>query len=153
MKKIILLILTFTVKVIAQDGSDIKYVKMLDLNNSYVGKMVHLDFYNRSFGGNNNLSDKVNIKLENKQIEFLEQRVDNGYNNWFLEQYLESTEFIDSYKIRITMCKIEEIKSDSIKVILFLEYRDKKGQLNSEKTNTIQYDFPKKMLTEILVRK
>ena len=157
MKRIILLIiLTFTINAIAQDGSDIKYVSVSDLDNSYVGKMVHLDFYNRSFGGlkfdNKELTDKVTIELENKKIEFSEHRVDNGHNNWFSEQYLESTEFIDGSKIRISMCKIKEIKSDFIKVILFLEYRDKNGKLNFEKPNKIEYEFPKKILAEILVR-
>ncbi|MDO6761747.1 hypothetical protein Q4566_16180 [Tamlana sp. 2_MG-2023] len=157
MKRIILLIiLPFTINAIAQDGSDIKYVSVSDLDNSYVGKMAHLDFYKRSFGGlkfdNKDLTDKVTIELDNKKIEFLEHRVDNGHNNWFSEQYLESTEFIDGNKIQISMCKIEEIKSDSIKVILFLEYRDKNGKLNSEKPNTIEYEFPKKILAEVLVR-
>jgi hypothetical protein len=157
MKRIILLIiLTFSINAIAQDGSDIKYVSISDLDNSYVGKMAHLDFYNRSFGGlkfdNKDLTDKVTIELENKKIVFSEHRVDNGHNNWFSEQYLESTEFIDGNKIRISMCKIEEIKSDFIKVILFLEYRDKNGQSNSEKRNRIEYSFPKKILTEILIR-
>ncbi len=157
MKRIILLIiLSFTINAIAQDGSDIKYVSISELDNSYVGRMVHLDFYNRSFGGlkfdDKELTDKVTIKLENKKIEFSEHRVDNGHNNWFSEQYLESTEFIDGYKIRISMCKIKEIKSDFIKVILFLEYRDKNGKLNSEKPNRIEYEFSKKKLAEILVR-
>ncbi|MBA6154825.1 hypothetical protein [Gelidibacter maritimus] len=157
MKKIILLIiLTFTFNAIAQDGSDIKYVSVSELDNSYVGKMAHLDFYNYSFGGikldNKDLTDKVTIELENKKIEFLEHRADNGHNNWFSEQYLESTKFIDGYKIRITMCEIEEITSDFIKVILFLQYKDKNGKLNSEKPNRIEYSFPKKILTEILIR-
>ena len=157
MKRIILLIiLTFTINVIAQDGSDIKYVPISELDNSYIGKIAHLDFYNRSLGrlmfDNKNLTDKVTIVIENKKIEFSEHRVDSGHNNWFSEQYLESTEFIDGSKIRITMCKIKEIKSEFLKVILFLEYRDKNGQLNSGKTNRIEYDFPKEILTEILFR-
>jgi len=157
MKRItLLIILTFTINVIAQDGSDIKYVPISELDNSYVGKIAHLDFYNRSFGGlnfdNKDLTDKVTIELENKKIEFLEHRVDNGHNNWFSEQYLESTEFIDDYKIRISMCKITEIKSDSIRVILFLEYRDEDGKINSEKPNRIEYSFQKKILIEILIR-
>ncbi|SFZ95192.1 hypothetical protein SAMN05428642_1122 [Flaviramulus basaltis] len=157
MKKIILLIiLSFTINAIAQDGSDIKYVDINEIDDSYIGKLVHLDFYNRSFGAFNldkkDLNDTINIQLENKNIEFKEHRVDNGFNNWFSKQYIESIKFIDGYKIRISMCKIKEIKSDSIKVILFMEYRDNSGKLNSEKPNRIEYDFPKKILTEILVR-
>ena len=157
MKRIILLIfLNFTINTIAQDGSDIKYVKINDIDDSYIGKSVHLDFYNRSFGASNldkkDLNDTINIQIENKNIEFKEHRVDNGFNNWFSQQYIESTKFVDGYKIRISMCKIHEIKPDSISVILFLEYRDKKGEINSEKSNRTEYEFPKKILREILVR-
>lgn len=157
MKKLILLIiLNFTIKVIAQDGSDIKYVSISKLDNSYIGKMAHLDFYNRSFGGlkleNIDLCDKVVIILENREIEFLEHRADNGFNNWFSKQYLESTEFIDGYKIRIVMCKIEQITTEDINVILFLQYTDKNGKLKSEKPHEIKHSFPKKMLTEILIK-
>ncbi|WP_143144349.1 hypothetical protein [Flaviramulus basaltis] len=148
--------MSFTINAIAQDGSDIKYVDINEIDDSYIGKLVHLDFYNRSFGAFNldkkDLNDTINIQLENKNIEFKEHRVDNGFNNWFSKQYIESIKFIDGYKIRISMCKIKEIKSDSIKVILFMEYRDNSGKLNSEKPNRIEYDFPKKILTEILVR-
>ena len=157
MKKIVLLIiLSITIKAIAQDGSDIKYVKISEIDNSYIGKWVHLDFYNRSFGISNSdkkeLTDRVPIEIENRKIEFSEHRVDNGYNNWFSEQYLESTEFIDGFKIRITMCKIKEISLDYIKVILELEYRDKNNQLNSKKLNTIEYDFPKQIVSEVIIR-
>ena len=157
MKRIILLIiLTCTINAVAQDGSDIKYVGIKNIDNSYVGKLVHLDFYNRSFGAFNldkkDLNDTINIQLENKNIEFKEHRVDNGFNNWFSQQYIESTKFIDGYKIRISMCKIKEIKSESITVILFLEYRDKNGKTNYEKQNRTEYEFPRKILTEILVR-
>jgi|TARA_Y100001934_G_C11727157_1_gene484019 hypothetical protein len=157
MKRIILLItLIFTINVIAQDGSDIKYVGINDVDDSHIGKLVHLDFYNRSFGAFNldkkDLNDTISIRLENKIVEFKEHRVDNGFNNWFSQQYIESTKFIDGYKIRISMCKIKEIKSDSISVILFLEYRDKNGKTNFEKPNRTEYEFPKKILTEILVR-
>ena len=97
------------------------------------------------------IQSKVSV-IENKIVEFKEHRVDNGFNNWFSQQYIESTKFIDGYKIRISMCKIKEIKSDSISVILFLEYRDKNGKTNFEKPNRTEYEFPKKILTEILVR-
>ncbi len=63
--------MTFTINAIAQDGSDIKYVSVSYLDNSYVGKMAHLVFYNSSFGGlkfdNNDLTDKFTIELENKK--------------------------------------------------------------------------------------
>ncbi len=157
MRKVILLIvLIYTITTTAQDGSDIGYVKVSNLDNSYIGKLAHLDFYNRSFGGFNydkkDLNDTVIIKLENKEIVFKEHRVDNGFNNWFSEQYIESIKFVDGHKIRISKCKIVEVKSDFIKVILFVEYRNKNGKLNFEKPNKIEYSFSKKIVTEILVK-
>lgn len=151
-----LIILSFTISGIAQDGSNIRYINISELDNYYVGKMVHLGFFNRSFRGlktnDKKLNNKIIIEFKNKKIEFSEHRFDDGYNNWFSEQYLESTEFIDNSKIRITMCKIKEIKLDSIKVILFVEYRDRFGKIKTKKSNKKEYEFPKKMLTEILVR-
>ena len=158
MKRIIhLIILSFTINAIAQDGSDIIYISISTLDSSYVGKMAHLDFYNRSFGGlkfnNQGFIDKVIIEVESEKIEFYEHRVDDGRFNWFAEQYLESKEYIDGYKIRISMCEIMEVKFESIKVILFMEYRDKNGNLNSEKANKIEYEFPKEILIEVLIQK
>ncbi len=51
------------------------------------------------------------------------------------------------------MCEIMEVKFESIKVILFMEYRDKNGNLNSEKANKIEYEFPKEILIEVLIQK
>ncbi|TBV26049.1 hypothetical protein DMZ43_09090 [Meridianimaribacter sp. CL38] len=156
MKKInLLIIFSFTFNMVAQDGSDIKYVKISNLDTSYIGKIVHLDFYNRSFAGlkyfSENLTDKVTIELDNKKIDFLEYRNDTGHNNWFSEQYLESIEFVDELKIRITMCKIEDITPNYVKVILFLQYKEKNGRLNYKNPNRIKYSFPREILTEVLV--
>ncbi|RXR18871.1 hypothetical protein [Flavobacterium stagni] len=155
-KTIILIIIFFSIKAIAQDGSDINYIKVSKLDNSYIGKIVHLDFYNRSFGGlninNRDLNDKVFLELENQKIEFKEHRSDDGHNNWFSEQYLESIEFIDGYKIRITMCRIEEVLIDSIKVKLFVKYIDSYGKAKTDELSVIEYSFPKKIIAEILVK-
>ena len=157
MKRIVLIIIvTFTINLYAQDGSDIEYVEITTLDNSYVGKTVHLDFYRRSYGGfnfyNKDLNDTVKINIDNKIIEFKEHRVDNGFNNWFSKQYLESIETINNFKIRVSKMEIKEIKSNSILVYLHLEYRDEKGALNVEKSDEIEYEFSKNILTEVLIK-
>ena len=157
MKRITLvIILIFTINSYSQDGSDIKYVRISELDNSYIGKFVHLDFYRHSFGGTNfynkDLSDTVKIKLNEKIIEFKEHRVDNGFNNWFSEQYLESIETLNNFRIRVSKMEIKEIKPKSIIVNLHVEYRNGNGILYPEKSEKIQYEFPKSILTEILIK-
>jgi hypothetical protein len=39
----------FNLNIKAQDGSDIRYIDIENVDTSYIGKTVHLDFYNRSF--------------------------------------------------------------------------------------------------------
>lgn len=152
----LILFLSFSVHTVAQDGSDIRYKDIQQIDSTYAGKFVHLDFYNRSFGAfnvkNKDLNDTINIQLNNKKINFKEHRVDNGYNNWFSQQYMESVDVIDGYKIRIVKSKIKEVKKEIITVILFLEYRDENGEINDKKSDTIEHKFPKKIITEVLVK-
>ncbi|WP_299715110.1 hypothetical protein [uncultured Tenacibaculum sp.] len=157
MKRITLvIILIFTINSYSQDGSDIKYVRISELDNSYIGKFAHLDFFRHSFGGTNfhnkDLSDTVKIKLNEKIIEFKEHRVDNGFNNWFSKQYLESIETLNNFKIRVSKMEIKEIKPKSIIVNLHVEYRNGNGVLYPEKSEKIEYEFPKSILTEILIK-
>src|SRR4029453_8224914 len=72
----------------AQDGSDILYLKPNQLDTSFVGDYVHLDFFNRSFHGKP--LDTVRLFFNNAPIRFVEHRVDDGFNNWFNEQSLQS---------------------------------------------------------------
>ena len=108
---------------IAQDGSDIKYVDINEIDESCIHKIVQLDFYhdssNRFNFNNEDRNDSIDIQLENKIIRFKEHRVDDGYNNWFSQQYLESIDYIEGAKIKIPMCLIEDVTADHIKVKLF----------------------------------
>src|SRR5688572_1040950 len=106
------ILLTFCLFCKGQDGSNIKYVTTSALDSSFIGKEVHLDFYQRSFGGRH--LDTITITLINRPIRYLERRVDNGFNNWFSEQFLESIDNSEGMKTRINSWLILAITKDSI---------------------------------------
>ncbi|MFM9905625.1 MAG: hypothetical protein ACKVQJ_13765 [Pyrinomonadaceae bacterium] len=101
---------------LAQDGSDMNYTKPQDLDKSHIGRRMHIDFYRRSFGnrqGGGLDVDRVSLEIGGKQIEFVEHREDDGLNNWFFEQYLESAD----KKARIREFKLLGIEKETITVI------------------------------------
>jgi len=138
-----------------QDGSNIGYLDFEDLNESFIGKKVHLDFCRNSYGAFNidkiDLSDKVIIELFGKQIEFKEHREDDGFNNWFNEQYLESTELVNGFKIRVSYSVIENITPDGIKVKMIFTYIGKRINSDIVTPPFDYYYFSKDELSKILV--
>src|SRR5262245_1860714 len=105
----------------AQDGSDMNYKKPADINSSYIGRWVHLDFGQRSFQpldrtGRNRSLDTVTIEINGKSVQFAEHRVDDGYNNWFIDQFLETVKPIDGMSLRLTKNQILDVGKDFIKV-------------------------------------
>lgn len=98
MRLLALLILIAVCRVIsfAQDGSDMNYVYPSEIDKTHVGRRMHIDFYRRSRGtlggrGKGFNVDSINLEFGGKQIEFVEHRTDDGFNNWFSGQYLEAT--------------------------------------------------------------
>lgn len=122
MKKLNIIILIFISNwVNAQDGSDIIYVDAKKVDSTLIGKLIQIDFYNKSFGSNKFsqvISDTVTINFIEKQ-SFKEIRNDDHYNNWFSEQYLEAIDENDGLKLRIQKMKLLNISKDSITVKLF----------------------------------
>lgn len=96
----------------AQDGSDIKYIRIDDVDTSYIGKDIHIDFYNRSFATKKR--DSVFILVNDSLILFVEHREDDGFNNWFSRQYLEELKSTGDEKLRLIKSVIKEITRDSI---------------------------------------
>jgi len=142
---IILIIFDYSVS-FSQDGSNMRYINIEDVDSSYIGKEVHLDFYNLSFFSKR--LDTITIVVNNKTVLFTEYRSDNGFNNWFSEQYLEeisnSTE-----KLRLVKSIVKEVTADSILVTNHFEFFiGKKGE---EKLFHHDYWFPKSIIVQILV--
>ncbi len=145
---IILVALTTWTPLRGQDGSDILYRAVDRLDESYIGDFVHLDFYSRSFRGI--AIDTIAIVVEGKLTKFVEHRKDNGFNNWFDRQYLESLEKTDGLIIRVMKSRLDKITTDSVFVTSFLEYyRD--DTLLPERSKEIANEFPRTIIAEVLV--
>lgn len=126
-----------------QDGSNINYVKIANLNESHIGRVIQIDFYRRSFGalskrGNGADIDKVLLDINGKQIEFVEHREDDGYNNWFSRQYLESVD----KKIKIKEFKLLKIEKETILVTGYFTV-----ELFAQ-----EFSFKKQEIAEILIK-
>ena len=139
---------SFSLKILAQDGSDIKYLKIENVNVLYIGKTVHLDFYNPSFASKKR--DTIAILINDKRVAFIEHREDDGFNNWFSSQYLEEMENTGHEKFRVTRSIIKELTEDSILVTNYFELFDGK-KLVPGKSFIQDGWFSKKVITQILV--
>lgn len=142
----------------AQDGSNMNYVKPSELKESHIGKFAHLDFGTRSFAfheeirGKGRPLDTIRIKINGKEYPFREHRVDDGYNNWFNEQFLEATEKVGRLTLRLTKSEILRISEDSIRVKSYFDYFDSKDEIVTQKSFTKELEFQKSNLFEILIK-
>ncbi len=106
----------------SQDGGNINYVKLENLDKSYIGRLLHIDFYRKSRGNLGQIKngvdiDQVFLDINNKKIKFTEHRKDDGYNNWFDQQYLKSVNSVNGTKIIITNFKLIDIEEENIIVL------------------------------------
>lgn len=156
-----LFVVTFVVLVqcgflFGQDGSDMNYVKPEELDKSYIGRRLHLDFGQRSFGArrikDNKPLDTVLIEIDGKTIKFIEHREDDGFNNWFSRQYLESVEEIEGSKLRIKEFELLKAGEKDISVKGFFVFVDKTGRVLPEKSFTRDLSFEKKEIIEFLFK-
>ena len=137
----------------SQDGSDMRYINIKDVDTSYIGKTVHLDFDNRSFASKKR--DTITIIVYNKPVLFIEHREDDGFNNWFGRQYMESLEtlgLLGTEKFRIEMSIIKGVTKDSILVTNYFNSYKSNGQPAHDAVFTQDYSFAKKNISEILLK-
>jgi len=142
--------MTFCALCKGQDGSDIRYYPTSVLDSSFIGREIHLDFFHRSFLSFNN--DTLVLKIDNTSIRFLERRNDNGFNNWFSQQFLESIDSLNSIAIKITSWIILDITKDSINVKPNYSLIFPKETFISDKLFKENFWFPKAMIIEVLVK-
>lgn len=95
-----------------------------------------------------NPTDTIAIKIDNRQVKFIEQGRDNGYNNWFNEQYLESLDKIDGVKIRVVKSKLDKVTADSVFVTNYLEYYKDDKLENSKQLKNV---FSRKIIAQVLI--
>ena len=82
----------------------------------------------------------------------MERRKDNGYNNWFSQQYLQSIDKINDETVRISKFKLDSITTNSFIVTMYLDFYDSNNGLLVDKSRDIKYWFDKKDITEVLVK-
>ena len=148
--KITFLLLTVWSVSYGQDGSDIRYFKVYGVDTSLVGQFIHFDFFNRSFGGRT--IDTVTISIDNRPTKFIERRKDDGYNNWFSQQYLQSIDKIDEQTTRISKFRLDSVTTNSFLVTMYLDFYSSNNRLLEDKSRQIKYWLDKKDITEVLVK-
>lgn len=115
MKKVFLLTLTTTFicsYLMAQDGSNMRYLEPDELDSSFVGKYCHIDFGENSFGGR--VIDTIEINVYGQSMKFYEHRADNGYDNWFRGQYLIRVEERSQFLTHLKDSRIDSLTSERI---------------------------------------
>jgi hypothetical protein len=132
-----------------QDGSDIRYLQINGVDSSLIGQYVHFDFFNRSFRMRS--IDTVTITIDNKRLKFKEVRKDNGYNNWFSQQSLQSVDNPEG-TINIQKLRLDNITANAFQVTMYVEYYENNNHLLIDKATQIVYWFDKKDITEVLVK-
>lgn len=138
-----------------QDGSDMNYIKPEELNKSFVRRKLHLDFYNVTrglLGQQTRIGDKITLEINGKKVVFAEKRIDDGLNNWFFEQYLESIDKVDGLKLRIKEFELLKINKHNLLVKGFFVFVDNKGKTLEKKSFTKELSFPKKDIVEYLFK-
>ena len=148
--KAIIFFLFSLVKSYAQDGSDIQYFETFAIDSSLVGQYIHFDFQNRSFLSHK--SDTLTIIIDDKPIRFKEVRKDDGFNNWFSQQYLQSIDKVNRQRIRISQFKLDGITPTSFFVTMYVDFYNENNGLVNDTSRQIKYQFNKKDIVEVLVK-
>ncbi len=115
------------------------YVNPENLNKSHIGRIIQIDFYRRSFGGRN--IDKISINIDDKKMEFVEHREDDGFNNWFYQQYLESVDVVNGKKIKIKEFKLVDVKKENILVLGYFTEKPFIRELNFKKSQIAEFSM------------
>jgi hypothetical protein len=148
--KVTILLLLISILSLGQDGSDTRYFKTGGIDSSLVGEYIQLDFYNRSFG--NRKIDTVTITIEDRPIRFKEVRKDDGFNNWFSQQYLQSVDKVNNQTIRISQFKLQGVTPTSFLVTMDVEFYDANNKRLRDRFKRLKYEFDKKDIVEVLVK-
>lgn len=131
-----------------------EYVKSKDLNESFIGRRLHLDFgrkYPQTLGRSlPEFWDTILIEVNGKKAKFTEHRVDDAFNRWFNEQYLESVDEIEGSKLRITQFELLKINEKDISVKAFFDFFGKDEKILPDKSFTKEMSFEKKDIVEYL---
>jgi hypothetical protein len=78
--------------------------------------------------------DKVSLEIAGKQFEFIEHREDDGFNNWFSRQYLETAD----KKVRIKEFKLLGVEKETIAVMGYFNIEPFEQKFTVKKSDIAQ---------------
>ena len=132
-----------------QDGSDIVYYNPADLDESLIGKICHIDFGRISFRGT--VIDTIEIEVQGKLMKFYEHRVDNGFSNWFKDQYLLAYPTTEQNSVRLQDSRIDSLTIDKVFVTSILSYYAYNSPLDT--ITVFQHSYDRDKVAKVLVKK
>lgn len=132
----------------AQDGSNIKYYDADKLDDSFIGKLCHIDFGKVSFRGLN--IDTLEIDVIGKRMTFYENRKDDGFNNLFSEQYLLVFPNKKTSTTRLQDSRIDSLTTEKIYVTSVLSYYHNESSLDT--ITVFQHCYDKKNIAKVLIK-
>jgi len=140
-----------TAVLFGQDGSDIRYLDTEKFDKSYIGRLIQIDYYNKS----NIIKttwDTVEISIGASIIKFAEHREDDGLNNWFYGQYLKSTEYANGYKVRLVKSRVDDVTNDYIQVTEYFDFFSKNNILLAGKRIQVPHRISKKIVSQVIIK-
>ena len=133
----------------AQDGSNIRYYEQTNLDSSLIGRYCHVDFGRESFGGRT--IDTIEINVKGQKMKFYEHRKDNGFNNWFNEQYLIRAEDKNQTSTQLKNSRIDSLTTDKIYLTSTLSYYT--NELSIDTITVFQHWYDRKNISKVLINK
>ncbi len=153
MKSLItILILIISPSIFSQDGSDILYGNPEILNNTHIGKLCHIDFGKKSSRSliKSRDIDTIQINVKGKTVSFIEHRVDNHFNNWFSQQYLEALPLKKDSSMRLTSSKIDSLTPTKVYVTSVIGYYNYNSPIDT--ITIIHHSYLRKNIAQILFK-
>lgn len=132
-----------------QGGSDIKYIKVADLDDKFLDQDVRIDFKSKQTDSRHVMRDTMTLEIDAEKLTIAEKRK-RGVDYWYYDdQYLESIDKGDRRTIKIFDARIKELTVDSIKFSLTIETFDAGEKM---KTETKDIWIAKKTLDGVMIK-
>lgn len=132
----------------AQSGRDMLFAKTKKVDQSFTGKLVHLEFYKNAAG----TGDTLALTVNGNQLHFYANKLGSGTDGLFYRHYFESAEYVDGYKLRLVKSAIDAVTADSLIVTCFFDLYGTNAALAAGKSVQQQYRFSRKAVSGVLVK-
>ena len=143
------IIIAFSCSLCGQDGSNIRYKEAEVIDKTYVGKYCHLDFGQESFAGKH--LNNIKLFVKDRYVKFVERRKDDGFNNWFTEQYLSSYDYTNKWEMRLQNSQIDSVTSERIFLNSTISYYACKNCSAIDTITIVNHNHLKSTLAKVLI--